>query len=198
MCTPLKGWLLTVALLSSANAAGGSWHVGWGSLDRGILGLAETAGEEKVAPGLLTLVNESGAETVLSAKQFAQLPRQSAKAKDHSGALARYEGVALAELLRVARVPLGSDLKGARLANCILVEARDGYRVVFSLPEVDPGMTDHLVLVADAKDGKPLDARDAPYRLIVPQDKRYARWVRQVTRISIRGLGEVGPKVQNK
>ena len=35
------------------------------------------------------------------------------------------------------------------------------------------------------RDGKPLDDAIGPFRLVVPTDKRGARWVRQVTRIRI-------------
>src|SRR5262249_47639636 len=125
---------------------------------------------------------------------FAKLPRQSARVKDHRGNEATYEGVALAEILRGAKVTLGKDLRGPLLANCLLVEAVDGYRVVLALPEVDPDLTDRVVLLADRKDGKPLGADEGPYRLIVPGDKRNMRWVKQVARISVRGVGVPAPK----
>jgi hypothetical protein len=142
--------------------------------------------------GSLTLVNESGTETVLSPADFAKLPRKTVKAKDRSGVAATYEGVLLADVLHAGKVTLGKDLKGPLLAHCLLVEAADAYQAVFSLPEVDPSMTDHLVLVADRKDAKPLEAREAPYRLVVPQEKKHARWVRQVTRLSVRTTAEIG------
>jgi DMSO/TMAO reductase YedYZ molybdopterin-dependent catalytic subunit len=41
------------------------------------------------------------------------------------------------------------------------------------------------VLLADTADGKPLPPQAGPLRLVVPDDKRHARWVRQVTRIDI-------------
>lgn len=50
-------------------------------------------------------------------------------------------------------------------------------------------LTDVLALVntplADAKDGRPLAADEGPYRLIVPGEKRPARWARQIARISV-------------
>jgi hypothetical protein len=142
--------------------------------------------------GALTLVNEAGTETALSPAEFAKLPRKTVKAKDHSGVAATYEGVLLADVLQAGKVTLGKDLKGPLLAHCLLVEAADGYQVVFSLPEIDPSVTDNLVLVADRKDDKPLDAKEAPYRLVVPQEKKHARWVRQVTRISVRTTAGIG------
>jgi hypothetical protein len=155
---------------------------------------AQVAKVKNAPSGSLTVENESGKVTVLSLRDFAQLPRQTIQAKDHSGTLANYQGVSLAEVLRAGKVAMGKELKGALLANCLLVEASDGYRVVFSLAEIDPSITDHMVLVADRQDGKPLPPKDAPYRLVVPHDKRHARWVRQVTRIAIRGVAEVGAR----
>jgi DMSO/TMAO reductase YedYZ molybdopterin-dependent catalytic subunit len=120
------------------------------------------------------------------------------KAKDHSGASATFEGVSLAEALREAKVTLGKELKGALLANYILVEAADGYRVSFSLPEVDPAMTDNVILIADRKNAKPLDAREGPYRLVVPHDKKFARWVRQATRISVQSPPKAAPRTEGE
>ncbi len=60
-----------------------------------------------------------------------------------------------------------------------VVQAADGYRVVFSQPDI----TDHVVLLADRNDGKPLDAKEGPYRLVVPHDKRHMLLVRQVTKV---------------
>lgn len=41
-------------------------------------------------------------------------------------------------------------------------------------------------ILADTRDGKPLDAHEGPYRIIVPGEKRPGRWVRQVQRIELR------------
>ena len=66
------------------------------------------------------------------------------------------------------------------MALYLLVEAADGYRVVFALPELDPAFTERVVLLADHRDGQPLTPAEGPLRLVVPDEKRQARWVRQV------------------
>jgi hypothetical protein len=106
--------------------------------------------------------------------------------------------VLLSDALEAAKVTLGKDLKGSLLANFLLVEARDGYKVVFSLPEVDPSMTDGRVLLADRKDSKPLDTNEGPYRLVMPQEKKHARWVRQVRRITVRTSSSSQPSTKGK
>jgi DMSO/TMAO reductase YedYZ molybdopterin-dependent catalytic subunit len=155
--------------------------------------LAQNANQgDRAGPAkqMLTVVNEKGKATNFSADQLAKLPRRSLKATDHGGIDATYEGVPLSEMLKAAEVTIGKQLKGALVANCLLVEAADGYRAVFSLPEVDPELSDNIVLLADKKDGKALDAKEGPYRLIVPREKLFMRWVRQVTAISVQPVAK--------
>ena len=44
---------------------------------------------------------------------------------------------------------------------------------------------DSEILLADRRDGKPLEGSDGRLRLIIPHEKRYARWVRQIVAVSI-------------
>jgi hypothetical protein len=147
---------------------------------------------DKKEDAALTAVNEKGKTTAFTAEALAKLPRQTVKAADPAGKTASYEGVSLAEVLKAAGVTLGKELKGPLLANSLVVQAADGYRVVFALPEIDPDFTDHVVLLADRKDGKPLDAKEGPYRLVVSHDKRHSRWVRQVNRVAVQSVSDTG------
>jgi hypothetical protein len=67
-----------------------------------------------------------------------------------------YEGVLLEELLHRAGVPHGEQLRGPLMAAHVIAEAEDGYRVAFSLAELDSGILDSGVLVADTMDGAPI------------------------------------------
>lgn len=99
-----------------------------------------------------------------------------------------YAGVPLAEVLKAAGLRLDPDMASIRqtVAGSVLVEAADGYRVIFALAELDPALTDRVVLLADTRDGQPLGPKEGPWRLVVPGDKRPARWVRQVTAVTVR------------
>jgi hypothetical protein len=132
----------------------------------------------------LTVQNESGAKIELTSAEIAALPHQAITVKDH-GKPVRYEGVPLRLVLEKAHEAFGDSLRGKRLEDCLLVEAADGYRVVFALPELDPAFTDRVILLADKADGRPLDNREGPFRIIVPGEKRMARWVRQVTTLKV-------------
>ena len=117
---------------------------------------------------------------------LAALPRREVHARDRDGSEATFSGVALVDLLRLAGVPLGTELRGANMALYLLVDAADDYRVVFALPELDPAFTERVVLLADHRDGQPLAAAEGPLRLVVPDEKRHARWVRQVRSCTVR------------
>ena len=122
----------------------------------------------------------------VKAADLAKLPRKDVKAKDHDGKDRTYSGVDLREVLKLAGVKFGADLRGPAMAYYLLVEAADKYRAVFALAELDDSYTDKLVILADTQDGKPLDAQIGPWQVVVPDEKKHARWVRQVTALSVK------------
>jgi DMSO/TMAO reductase YedYZ molybdopterin-dependent catalytic subunit len=122
----------------------------------------------------------------LTAEAIKALPHSEITAKDRDAKEHRYRGVPLFDILRLAGVSLGSDLRGKNLAKYVLVKASDGYEVLFALPEIDPEFANRTILLADAADGAPLPQGIGPYRLVVPDEKKPARWIRQVTAIEVR------------
>jgi DMSO/TMAO reductase YedYZ molybdopterin-dependent catalytic subunit len=136
-------------------------------------------------PGVDSLVIDvAGRMVVLQAADLAPLPRDTVRASFHGGPTLTYSGVRLADVLRLAGVPIDS-LHGPQLIRRVLIEAADGYRALFSLVELAPGLGDRVVIVADRLDGQPLPATEGPWRLLVPGDGGHARWVRQVTALRV-------------
>ena len=125
-----------------------------------------------------------------------KLTQRSLKVRDQSGAEHTYAGCWLADVLKRAGMDFGANLHGRALTKYLLVEALDKYRIVFALPEFDPAFTDRVILVATVCDGKLLTPEQGPLRLIVPDDKRPARWMRQVRVMTL--LDAVPPSEQNK
>jgi len=107
------------------------------------------------------------------------------KVKDRDNKEHEFKGVALFELLEKAGVTTGSKLRGENLAKYILIRAADGYEVVYALPEVDPEFTDQIIMLATEKDGQALPNGEGPFRIITPNDKKQARWIREVRSIKI-------------
>jgi hypothetical protein len=132
----------------------------------------------------LTFQGDNGKQTILARADIEALPRVKVTTSV-SGVSATFEGVPLKALLEKAGVGFGETLRGKRMASCLLVEAADGYSVVFALPELDPAFTDKQIILAILKDGKPLDPKEGPYRIVIPDEKRMARWIRQVTALKI-------------
>lgn len=137
------------------------------------------------SPGTLAITGAVEHPLNLQLSDLEKMPHTSVDVKDHDGSSATYEGVSLAELLKAAGVPQGEKLRGPGMATYILAQAKDGYRVVFALPELDPGFTEAKVIVAFTRNGKPLAEGQGPLRIIVPQDKRPARWIRMLERIEV-------------
>jgi len=129
---------------------------------------------------------EAGKLLKLKSADLTKLPRREVRAKGHDGKESVYSGFELKEIIQVAGVKLGKELRGANLANFLLAEAVDGYRAVFALPELDAEFTGKVVILADLQDGKPLSEKKGYWQIIVPDDKRHARWVRQVNALKIK------------
>lgn len=121
----------------------------------------------------------------LSVAGMAAFPQAEFTAKDREGKDRRFRGVWLADVLDSAGVTLGQALRGEHMAKYVLAKATDDYAVVFALPEVDPAFGHDRILLAYSADGKPLPAGEGPFRLIVPGDKRPARWIRQLISIQV-------------
>jgi hypothetical protein len=126
----------------------------------------------------------SGEPVVLSRADIEALPHMKVTVQVADQPVV-FEGVAVQAILQKAGITFGETMKGKRLASCLLVKAADDYRVVIALPEIDPAFTDKQVILAFLRDGKSLDAKEGPYRIVIPDEKRMARWVRQVTTLKI-------------
>ena len=99
----------------------------------------------------------------------------------------------LLAVLRVAGVPTAVTMdpkadpktKNRLLRLCVVAASDDGYAVTFSLAELIADAGDRPVWVAVDADGQPLAGRDAPVKLIVPDDNKPGRWVHGVTTITV-------------
>jgi len=123
---------------------------------------------------------------VLTVADLEKMPRKSLSVVNpHDKKKEAYEGVLLEDLLTKAGVPQGEQLRGVSMATYVIAEAADGYRVVFSLAELDSGILESEIIVADTMDGAPLSAQQGPFRLVAPHEKRPARWVRMLKSITV-------------
>jgi hypothetical protein len=113
------------------------------------------------------------------------LPQDTIRAKAHEAPAHLYRGVPIATLLQLAGAPTGHALRGQALATTIIASARDGYRVAFSVAELDSGFVQRRVIVALTSDGAPMNDDDGPLRIIVEGEGQPARWIRQLTGLRV-------------
>ena len=116
------------------------------------------------------------------------LERKSVTTADQAGIKTIHEGVLLRDVLARANVPLGEALRGKALARAIVATAVDGYQVAYAIAELDAAFNDHMILIVDRRNGQPLIPDSGPLQIVVPQDKRLARWIRQVTTLEVKQL----------
>ena len=136
-------------------------------------------------PSSVNVTGEVLHPLTLTAADMAAMPRTTVSAKDKQGASHTYSGVALADIFNKAGVTTGAQLRGKNMTKYVLVSCADGYKVVFSLAELDSAFTDRVVILADQMEGKLLSPANGPFRIIVPGDKKPARDCFQVASIAI-------------
>jgi hypothetical protein len=123
----------------------------------------------------------------LQADALKDLPHKTVTVHNpHTNADETYSGILLIDLLAKEGVAHGHDLRGKGLSEYVVATGSDGYKAVLALAEVDPEFHPGDVIVADTMDGKPIDAKTGPFRLVVTEDKRPARSVHNLVSIEVR------------
>ena len=149
----------------------------------------EAVGTNAQAEESLDLLGDLPHPHRMEASALHQLPRMEVRITDphDPGKEIVYAGPSLIEVLKAGGLLLDPGMAGIRdtVAMTVLVSATDGYRAAFALAELEPELTDRVILLADTKDGQPLPPHEGPFRIIVPNEKRPARWVRQVSAVTV-------------
>lgn len=133
----------------------------------------------------VAVAGENGKTLALDVAALDKLPQRRALAEAH-GHKVDCRGASLIDVLAQVGAPGGEKLRGRDLALYVRVRAADGYQVVYALAELDPMFHGADVpLLTHECDGQPLTAKDGPFRIVAPSEKRPARWIRQVTAIDL-------------
>lgn len=147
------------------------------------------AAQTASAPAVLKIGGNVTTPLTLSAPDLKSMRRKTLKVVNpHDKKTEVYEGVLLSDLFTKAGAPMGHQLRGATMTTYVLAQASDGYRVIFSMTELDSDFADSDAIVADTLDGAPLSANEGPFKLVTPHDKRPARWVRMLQSLTVSQL----------
>jgi hypothetical protein len=141
--------------------------------------------QDRPHSGTLVVVADPSRPLTLKTADLQTMPRRSITMKQPDGRGVTHEGVLVAELLKRVGVPLGKALRGDAMATYVVASASDGYRVVFSLTELDPEFTGSEIMVVDRTNGQPLLADQGPIRIVAPKDLAGARSMRMLERIEV-------------
>ncbi|MGH7676220.1 MAG: hypothetical protein ACREMV_13200 [Gemmatimonadales bacterium] len=126
-------------------------------------------------------VTTTGAAREITGRVLDSLAVDTVIASFHERPPATYVGVGVDRLLAYAGVIVAGS-RGRDFEQVVVVEAHDGYRMTFGVGEIDPSITGRRIVLARATgEGE----GEGPWRLVVPGDRRGARWVRQVRSIRL-------------
>lgn len=137
------------------------------------------------AQAILDIDGDVAQKVELTMADFHRLPMQQYATTHQRGDTVLYDVVRLVDVLALAGVPTRDQLKGEELQKLVVVTAGDGYKVLFTLPELDPKTDEAAVLLAIGQDGNLLNKAVGPLRIIAPNDRLHSRWVREVRYVDI-------------
>jgi hypothetical protein len=138
-----------------------------------------------VIPSTTLTLTYKGNIVTLTPAELAAMPHTTVTVFNaHNKKNETYSGVPLATLLGKLEVPQGETVHGPLFMTAVIAEGTDGYKVLYSIAEIDPAIHTGQVLVADTLDGKPIIA-DGAFKLVSTEEKRPARWVRNLDKISV-------------
>jgi len=141
-----------------------------------------------IGPATITVTGIGGKAIELTMADMGSFAQHILKTADH-GVPVTFEGVLLRDVLAKVDVPVGEAFHSTAAGYYLVVGAADGYRAVFAWAELDPSFMDKPVYLVTHRDGKPLGAKDGPFELVAPGEKRNARWVKQVTALTLHQAG---------
>ena len=95
-----------------------------------------------------------------------------------------YTGPLVSAVLAKAGVVLTEASQHVLLDSYVLAQGTDGYFVLYSAAEVQPGLHKDPAIVALAQGGQSL-TRTGAFQLISPEEMKPARWVRNLTALTV-------------
>lgn len=151
--------------------------------------VAAVAGAQNGAP-TLRLVRLDGVSKLLGLADLQALPQVELTDSSPATGVARFRGPALRTLVSLVGAPEERALRGPSMTLVVLAEAADGYKVAYTLAELDEQFGARTAFVALTQNGQPLSAADGPFRIVIAGETHRARWIRQLTTLRVVRAGE--------
>lgn len=116
----------------------------------------------------------------LTVERLRSLPLREVTVVERDGSKATYQGAWLGEVLDLGCDSTARLDKHGTLRSAVKVTAVDGFVAVVAMAEVVDAFSERPVMLAWSRNGQPLSERHGPLQLVVPDDLKPGRNVRQV------------------
>jgi hypothetical protein len=153
--------------------------------------LSQMTGMEmkKASPSTeLTLTGLSGKTKTVTPADFKTMPHVTVLVHNtHAQKDETYSGVPVKDLLALV-APAKEE--GPKVSNNIVIVvagATDNFHVAITLCDTNPECRSGQAIVADTLDGAPI-AADGAFKLILTEDKKPARWARNLSSLTVRAV----------
>jgi DMSO/TMAO reductase YedYZ molybdopterin-dependent catalytic subunit len=121
-----------------------------------------------------------GCDAMLSLAQVRTMEQHEVEVIERDGTKANYQGVCLGEVLDLGCDSTARLDKHGSLRAVVKVTAADGFVAVVAMAEALKDFSDHPVMLAWQRNGEPLSERHGPFQLVLADDRKPGRNVRQV------------------
>lgn len=121
-----------------------------------------------------------GCDAVLTLERVRSLEQRVVEVTERDGTKASYRGAWLGEVLDFGCDSTAWLDKHGSLRAVVKVTAADGFVAVVAMAEALKDFSDHPVMLAWQRNGEPLSERHGPFQLVLADDRKPGRNVRQV------------------
>jgi hypothetical protein len=138
----------------------------------------------------LTVTLLDGETHVYSPEEVTAMPQVSVHVHNaHNNQDETYSGVPVDALVNPSRVanPAGGSQHVSPNVQVIVAGATDNFHVVITMCDTNPQCRSGQAIVADTMDGKPL-AADGAFKLVLTEDKKPARWARNLSTLTVKAV----------
>ena len=133
----------------------------------------------------LKLIGLDGATKTLGVAELTALPQVEVSDSGASGKVL-FRGPTVRSLVNLVGAPEGRALRGPNMMIVVIAEASDGYKVVYTLAELDEQFGGRTAIVAVTGNGQPLLPESGPLRVAMSGETTHrARWIRQLTTLRL-------------
>jgi hypothetical protein len=165
---------------------------------RTLMGVVLAALTVTLAPGraigqradtAITFTNQDGVVHRFTIADLRALPQIEVKTEGNDGAVLVERGPSLRGLLTSGGAPAGQMLRGPSMLLVLVAEGSDGYKVAYTLAELDEQFGARDGIIALTENGKPLADNDGPLRIVLGAESHRARWIRHLVALRLVRVG---------